>query len=121
MKHTSGGLLLAAFCLTIPASLAAQADIYAPTVLQIAPTPRAATFGSVTAVRDIEAIFNNPALVGVAPGTIVAARQERFLVATGEGLLALGEVQAEGKRPMDVRDFLAGHRVVPGDRFTEGS
>ena len=50
---------------------AAQADRYAPTVLQIATTPRAATFGSVTAVRDIESMFSNPAMVGVAAGTVV--------------------------------------------------
>ena len=49
----------------------AQADRYAPTVLQIAPTPRAATFGSVTAVRDIEAVFSNPAMILVASGTVV--------------------------------------------------
>jgi methionyl-tRNA formyltransferase len=54
-----------------------------------------------------------------APGTVVAARQDRFLVATGEGLLALREIQAEGKRTMEVRDFLAGHRVAPGDRFMQ--
>lgn len=53
-------------------------------------------------------------------GTIVAARSDQFLVSTGAGLLALREVQAEGKRPVAARDFLAGHRVVPGDRFTPG-
>jgi hypothetical protein len=67
-------------CLLAPIETHAQADRYAPTVLQIAPTPRAATFGSVTAVRDIEAIFSNPALVGVAQGTIVSAG--RFDAAT---------------------------------------
>jgi len=51
----------------------AQADRYAPTVLQVAPTPRAATLGSTTAARDIEAIFANPAMVGVVVGTIVGA------------------------------------------------
>ncbi len=58
----------------------AQADRYAPTVLQIAPTPRAATLANTTAARDIEAIFGNPAMVGVAPGTIVAVG--RFDAAT---------------------------------------
>jgi hypothetical protein len=51
----------------------AQADRYAPTVLQIAPTPRTATFASNTAARDIEAIFSNPAMVGTAAGTVVGA------------------------------------------------
>jgi methionyl-tRNA formyltransferase len=39
-------------------------------------------------------------------------------VATGDGLLRLTEIQAEAKRPMNARDFLAGHRLTIGDRFT---
>jgi len=58
----------------------AQADRYAPTVLQLTATPRAATMGSVTAARDIEAVFGNPALVGVATGTV--AGFSRFAAAT---------------------------------------
>jgi methionyl-tRNA formyltransferase len=27
-------------------------------------------------------------------------------------------VQPEGRRPMEARDFLAGHRLQPGARFT---
>jgi hypothetical protein len=58
----------------------AQADRYAPTVLQLAATPRAATLASTTAARDIEAIFGNPAMVGVAAGTVVGVG--RFDAAT---------------------------------------
>ena len=57
-----------------------QPDRYAPTVLQLAPTPRAATLANTTAARDIEAIFGNPAMVGVATGTIAAVG--RFDAAT---------------------------------------
>lgn len=59
-------------CTLLTANAQAQADQYAPTILQLAPTPRAATMGSTTAARDIEAIFGNPALVGVAVGTVAA-------------------------------------------------
>lgn len=52
------------------------------------------------------------------PGEIIAASGDRLRVATAEGGLDLIELQAEGKRPMSARDFLAGHRVRPGDRFT---
>jgi methionyl-tRNA formyltransferase len=52
-----------------------------------------------------------------APGTIVEAHGERLVVATGAGRLQLTEIQAEGKRPMTVREFLAGHRLAPGERF----
>jgi hypothetical protein len=68
-----GGGVLVAGCMTLlPSRVDAQADRYAPTILQIAPTPRAATLASTTAARDIEAIFANPAMVGVAVGTIVS-------------------------------------------------
>lgn len=52
-----------------------------------------------------------------APGTIVMAARDDLLVAAGSGLVRLIEVQPEGKRPMGIRDFLAGHRVAVGDRL----
>jgi methionyl-tRNA formyltransferase len=51
------------------------------------------------------------------PGTILEASGERLVVATGAGSLQLLHVQAEGKRPMSAREFLAGHRLTAGDRF----
>jgi methionyl-tRNA formyltransferase len=52
------------------------------------------------------------------PGTIVEADGDRLIVATGDGVLRILEMQAEGKRPMGVREFLAGHRLTAGERFT---
>ena len=51
------------------------------------------------------------------PGTILDAEGDRLVIATGDGPLRLVEIQAEGKRPMPVREFLAGHRLAAGDRF----
>jgi methionyl-tRNA formyltransferase len=49
------------------------------------------------------------------PGTIVGVTRDAIHVATGEGgQLAIVEVQPEGRRPMLVRDFLAGHPITPG-------
>ena len=56
-----------------------------------------------------------PALL---PGTILEADGDRLIVATGDGPLRVVEIQAEGKRPMGAREFLAGHRLTAGDRFT---
>ena len=53
----------------------------------------------------------------VAPGTLVEAHGDRLLVAAGQGQLQVLQIQAEGKRPMSARDFLAGHRLSAGDRF----
>ena len=54
------------------------------------------------------------------PGTILAVTPQGFAVATGDGRLIVERVQPEGRRAMSARDFLAGHRVVPGARFTSG-
>jgi methionyl-tRNA formyltransferase len=52
-----------------------------------------------------------------APGTVVEAAADRLAVATGSGTLGVTEIQAEGKRPMGAREFLAGHPISRGDRF----
>lgn len=55
---------------------------------------------------------------GAPPGALVEAAGDRFRVATGKGVLGVIEIQAEGKRPMSAREFLAGHRFAVGARFT---
>jgi len=49
-------------------------------------------------------------------GTVVQAA-DTLRVATGTGLLELQILQLEGKRPMPVREFLAGHPITAGQRF----
>ena len=51
------------------------------------------------------------------PGTVEAVETDRLVVGTGEGVLALLEVQAPGKKTMPVSDFLRGRKIEPGDRF----
>jgi len=48
-------------------------------------------------------------VAGSEPGTVLEASGDRLRVATGAGVLNLLELQAEGKRPMPAREFLAGH------------
>jgi methionyl-tRNA formyltransferase len=50
-------------------------------------------------------------------GIVIAAHSEELRVSAGEGHLQILELQAEGKRPMTAREFLAGYRIEPGDRF----
>jgi methionyl-tRNA formyltransferase len=68
-----------------------------------------------TPARDAE---GNAAGHPAAPGAILAAAGDDLRIACGDGILRVLELQAEGTRPMTVRDFLAGHRLMPGDRFT---
>lgn len=53
-----------------------------------------------------------------APGTLVETDGDRLVVATGAGNLRILMIQAEGKRPMTAGEYLAGHPLAPGDRFT---
>jgi methionyl-tRNA formyltransferase len=50
-------------------------------------------------------------------GVVIAAHSEELRVAAGEGHLQILEIQAEGKRPMTAREFLAGTPIEPGDHF----
>jgi methionyl-tRNA formyltransferase len=53
------------------------------------------------------------------PGTVVHAGRDGLHVAAGDGrLLALLELQSEGGRPLATADFLRGHSIEPGARFT---
>jgi methionyl-tRNA formyltransferase len=55
---------------------------------------------------------------GFVPGTILEAQGNRLHIATGRGVLAVTGIQAEGKRPMTPREFLAGHRLTAGELVT---
>lgn len=51
------------------------------------------------------------------PGTITEVLKDRLIVATGEGCVALLEIQAPGKRAMAVGDYLRGNAVSAGMAF----
>jgi methionyl-tRNA formyltransferase len=52
-----------------------------------------------------------------APGTVVDTSGGVLRVATGQGCLGITELQPEGRRAMNARDYLAGHPIQPGARF----
>jgi methionyl-tRNA formyltransferase len=52
-----------------------------------------------------------------APGTVLAAGRGELCVQTGDGALALGTVQLEGKKAVPAAAFLQGHPVPPGTRL----
>ena len=56
--------------------------------------------------------------VAAHPGTVTEAHGDRLVVASGDAALRLLEIQPEGKRPLTAREFLAGHRVAAGARFS---
>ena len=52
---------------------------------------------------------------GKTPGEVLQAQGASLLVACGEGSLALRRLQRAGRRPADVREFLRGFPVQPGE------
>lgn len=55
----------------------------------------------------------------VAPGTVVYADDNQMVVMTGDGYLSLKEVQLEGKRRMEIADFLHGNGITAGEMLGE--
>ncbi len=54
---------------------------------------------------------------GASPGEILAAGRGVVEVATGNGYILIHELQPEGGKRMSAAEFLAGHPLVPGERF----
>lgn len=58
-----------------------------------------------------------PDATAAAPGTVVDTARGALRVATGDGVIAIDGLQAEGRRPMTAREFLAGRPVAAGTRL----
>ena len=54
-----------------------------------------------------------------ADGTVVRVDGDAIHVATGDGEIAIVEIQPEGRRAMHVHDFILGHPMAAGDVFTQ--
>lgn len=59
----------------------------------------------------------HPVKAEVAPGTILEVTKPSILVSTGDGVLALREIQPANSKRLTVAQYLAGHRVSVGQRF----
>jgi methionyl-tRNA formyltransferase len=58
-----------------------------------------------------------PAGASAGPGTIIDVTKQSIHVATGDGVLALREIQPANSKRLTVAQYLAGHRVIVGHRF----
>jgi len=58
-----------------------------------------------------------PAPAGSAPGQVIEASADGIRVATGEGVLVLGELQRAGGKRLAAADFLRGFALSPGQVF----
>ena len=53
------------------------------------------------------------------PGMVLLADSEQVVIKTGDGLLAVHELQLEGKKRMPVKDFLLGCKIEVGELLGE--
>jgi methionyl-tRNA formyltransferase len=81
------------------------------------PWPLAAAMLGGKRVLLLRSVIGPEHAVDAPPGAIVAAGGDAIDVAARPGLVRLLTVQPEGRGPMDVRDFLNGTRIAPGDRL----
>lgn len=77
------------------------------------PWPGAYTFAGVERWTIWRAsVLNEP--IAASPGTVVAVAKGAFHVATGDGVLAVTDIQPANSRRMTVSHYLAGHLLIPG-------
>jgi methionyl-tRNA formyltransferase len=62
----------------------------------------------------IFAVTFEPAPQGSAPGTISTDEKRSMKVAVKDGMIQIHSIQQEGKRKMDMRDFMAGFSIKSG-------
>lgn len=84
-------------------------------VRAMSPWPGAAVAWHGQALKVLSVRVDDPQARGHAPGTVTGLGGSGLVVATGQGTLAITEVQPPGRRRMSVQEFLAGHRIAVGD------
>jgi methionyl-tRNA formyltransferase len=80
------------------------------------PWPVAETLLAGEHLRVLRTRVAEPASTDAAPGTLLGIAEDGLRVACGEGVLAIGELQRAGKRPVSARDFANAVRL-DGLRF----
>jgi len=97
-------------------------------VRALRPWPRAYTYWHHAGAAPVRVNIDRVALIDMAlravgptetapaPGAVLEA-SPRLLIATGDAMLEIIELQPAGKRSMHVSDFLRGNHVQIGDRF----
>lgn len=80
------------------------------------PWPSAYTFykGKQMKIWDVDVLEEES---DAQPGVVTAVTKNEIMVACGQGILAIKELQIEGKKRMSTHDFLLGVKVQPGERF----
>lgn len=70
---------------------------------------------------DMEALEIDQDQLNSPPGSVVFANTKRVIIRTGDGFLELKQIQPQGKRAMQVSQFLCGRKINPGDYFCDAT
>ena len=79
------------------------------------PWPSAYTFVHGKTLKSWDADVLKESSDGAAPGQIIRTDPHSLIVAAGEALLSIRELQLEGKKRMDVETFLRGYTIEKGE------
>ncbi|WP_018132916.1 methionyl-tRNA formyltransferase [Effusibacillus pohliae] len=66
-------------------------------------------------------IVDPHAVTGHPPGTVLRTTKDAIVVQTGKGILAIKQLQPEGKRRMSAEELLRGQTVEAGNRFGDAN
>lgn len=83
----------------------------------LSPWPGAFTFLGEERWNIWKAVSNVGGAMADKPGTIVMVNKQAIVVATGDGLLDIREIQTANSKRMSVGQFLAGHKVTAGEQL----
>lgn len=81
------------------------------------PWPSAFTFLDGKTLKLWKAVAEPAGKPDAGPGEIIKIRKDSFSVMTGEGTLAVKELQLEGKKRMDTAAFLRGYPLTSGKKL----
>ena len=79
--------------------------------------PGAYTYFNGKLLKLLETALADIPLGEAKPGEIIEITKDSFTVATGKGSLQIRRVHLESSKPMEAKNFLAGHKVAIGFRF----
>ena len=81
----------------------------------LSPRPGAFSFWNGKKVKFFGASFNQN--ISQSPGKFIELKKDVIEIAAGSGHLEIREIQLEGKKRMQVADFIRGSAIKPGDEF----
>ncbi|MFK7776927.1 MAG: methionyl-tRNA formyltransferase [Gimesia sp.] len=69
--------------------------------------------------EELELLNIDQKLLNSSVGAVIFANTKRVVIQTGDGVLELIQVQPQGKRAMQISEFLCGRKINPGDNFSQ--